>query len=142
MLGQDGQRGGHAGSNDGMDCAFLWLTTPAPACVSRGEAGAVRGGARRRRRARHRRRAHGRGLRRHAGRLLWHNRRLDPAGSLLFLTTDGLIDQIGGARDIAYGKRRMRELLLAQRDAPAGHVAAALLRDSQPGKAGSRAATT
>jgi hypothetical protein len=69
-------------------------------------------------------------------------RRLDPAGSLLFLTTDGLIDQIGGARDIAYGKRRMRELLLAQRDAPAGDVAAACCATAQPGKAGSRAATT
>ena len=33
-------------------------------------------------------------------------------------------------RDIAYGKRRMREQLLAQRDAPAGDVAAALLQDS------------
>ncbi len=61
----------------------------------------------------------------------WHNATLDaPAGSLLFITTDGLLDQIGGARDIAYGKRRMREQLLAQRDAPARDVAAALLQDS------------
>ena len=61
----------------------------------------------------------------------WHNHVLEVApGSLLFLTTDGLLDQIGGARDIAYGKRRMREQLLARRDAPAGEVAAALLQDS------------
>jgi serine phosphatase RsbU (regulator of sigma subunit) len=45
----------------------------------------------------------------------WHNQVLDvPRGSLVFITTDGLIDQVGGARGISFGKRRLRELLLAQ----------------------------
>jgi len=60
----------------------------------------------------------------------WHNHSLSVhAGSLLLLTTDGLIDQIGGPRDIAYGKRRMRDVLLAQRDASASEAASALLGD-------------
>jgi serine phosphatase RsbU (regulator of sigma subunit) len=39
-----------------------------------------------------------------------------PAGSLLFITTDGLIDQIGGPRKIAFGKRRACELIVEHRD--------------------------
>ena len=35
-----------------------------------------------------------------------------PAGSLVFVTTDGLIDQVGGPRGIAFGKRRVLEILL------------------------------
>jgi serine phosphatase RsbU (regulator of sigma subunit) len=35
-----------------------------------------------------------------------------PAGSLVFVTTDGLVDQVGGPRAIAFGKRRLCELLL------------------------------
>jgi serine phosphatase RsbU (regulator of sigma subunit) len=54
-----------------------------------------------------------------------------PEGSLLFLTTDGLIDQIGGAKDIAYGKRRMRDVLLANRTECARHVSQAMLDDYQ-----------
>jgi serine phosphatase RsbU (regulator of sigma subunit) len=62
----------------------------------------------------------------------WSNKVITiPEGSLLFLTTDGLIDQIGGARDIAYGKRRMRDVLLAQRTECARHVAQAMLDDYQ-----------
>ncbi len=48
-------------------------------------------------------------------------------GTLVFVTTDGLIDQIGGARDIAFGKRRVREAILAHRAAPAATVAQAVL---------------
>ena len=33
-------------------------------------------------------------------------------GTLIFTTTDGLIDQVGGPRAISFGKRRVRELLL------------------------------
>jgi serine phosphatase RsbU (regulator of sigma subunit) len=54
-----------------------------------------------------------------------------PEGSLLFLTTDGLIDQIGGAKDIAYGKRRMRDVLLANRAERARDVSQAMLDDYQ-----------
>ncbi|MBU9366208.1 SpoIIE family protein phosphatase [Burkholderia multivorans] len=40
-----------------------------------------------------------------------------PPGSLIFVTTDGLTDQIGGPRKIAFGKRRACEVILANRDA-------------------------
>ena len=133
LLGQDGAASGHhAGSNDGMDCAFLCYDDASASLrfagaklalyvVAPGEE-AVRAidGARM-----------GVGYVDTPPGYCWHNETLAiPAGSLLFITTDGLLDQIGGARDIAYGKRRMREQLLAQRDAPAGDVAAALLQDS------------
>ena len=62
----------------------------------------------------------------------WTNKTIAiPEGSLLFLTTDGLIDQIGGAKDIAYGKRRMRDVLLAKRTECARHVAQSMLDDYQ-----------
>ena len=59
---------------------------------------------------------------------VWHNQEvmLDP-GSLVFVSTDGLIDQIGGPRGIALGKRRVRELLLEQREKTPAQVDAALL---------------
>ncbi|MBG6220692.1 MULTISPECIES: SpoIIE family protein phosphatase [unclassified Janthinobacterium] len=135
LLGQDGAscgNTGHAGSNDGMDCAFLCYDTASANLHFAGAklalqlvapgAQAVRtvDGARM-----------GVGYVDTPASYCWHNEALAiPAGSLLFITTDGLLDQIGGARDIAYGKRRMRELLLAQRDARASDVAAALLQDS------------
>jgi serine phosphatase RsbU (regulator of sigma subunit) len=60
----------------------------------------------------------------------WTNQYVDVAeGCLLLVTTDGLIDQIGGAKDIAYGKRRLRELLLARRTECAIHISQALLDD-------------
>ncbi|WP_019937206.1 SpoIIE family protein phosphatase [Bordetella sp. FB-8] len=42
-----------------------------------------------------------------------------PEGSLLFITTDGLTDQIGGPRQIAFGKRRTADIILAHRADPA-----------------------
>jgi serine phosphatase RsbU (regulator of sigma subunit) len=39
-----------------------------------------------------------------------------PRGSLLFVSTDGLIDQIGGPRKIAFGKRRALDLIVAHRE--------------------------
>lgn len=43
---------------------------------------------------------------------VWNNRtvQLEP-GTALYLSSDGLIDQLGGAKHIAFGKRRLRELL-------------------------------
>ncbi|CAN0618917.1 Serine phosphatase [Burkholderia multivorans] len=38
-----------------------------------------------------------------------------PRGSLLFVSTDGLIDQIGGPRKISFGKRRALDLIFGQR---------------------------
>ncbi len=43
--------------------------------------------------------------------------------SLLFITTDGLTDQIGGPRKIAFGKRRACEVILEHRDQPASVIA-------------------
>lgn len=43
-------------------------------------------------------------------------------GSLVFVTTDGLIDQVGGPKSIAFGKRRIRDLILANRDRPASEI--------------------
>ncbi|WP_235844591.1 SpoIIE family protein phosphatase [Cupriavidus agavae] len=48
-------------------------------------------------------------------------------GTLVFVTTDGLIDQIGGPREIAFGKRRMREAIGAVGDAPAARISEAVL---------------
>ncbi|WP_070267061.1 SpoIIE family protein phosphatase [Duganella sp. HH101] len=62
----------------------------------------------------------------------WTNKTIAiPERSLLFLTTDGLIDQIGGPKEIAYGKRRMRDVMLAQRGAGARDVSDAMLADYQ-----------
>ncbi|WP_311222248.1 MULTISPECIES: SpoIIE family protein phosphatase [unclassified Acidovorax] len=49
------------------------------------------------------------------------------AGTLVFVSTDGLIDQIGGPRGIALGKRRVRELLLEHRAKPAHDIDGAVL---------------
>ena len=48
-------------------------------------------------------------------------------GTLVFVTTDGLIDQIGGPKEIAFGKRRMREAICARRDASAAQISDAVL---------------
>ncbi len=49
----------------------------------------------------------------------WHNKQLDlPAGSAVYLTTDGIIDQIGGPKHIAFGKKRFMSLLLTQHEHP------------------------
>ncbi|WBS05615.1 SpoIIE family protein phosphatase [Pseudoduganella sp. SL102] len=49
-----------------------------------------------------------------------------PPGSLLFACTDGLFDQIGGEREISFGKRRVQQLLLEHRDSSAAALAALL----------------
>ncbi|EHD22778.1 MULTISPECIES: SpoIIE family protein phosphatase [Brenneria] len=46
-----------------------------------------------------------------------HQLSLD-AGDLFFTTTDGLTDQIGGERQVMFGKRRLQELLLRYQDKP------------------------
>lgn len=53
----------------------------------------------------------------------WLNVVLDlPADSLVFITTDGLVDQVGGPRAIAFGKRRLCELLLGLAKSPPAQV--------------------
>ena len=49
----------------------------------------------------------------------WDNREVTLApGTTVYVSTDGLIDQIGGSKRIAFGKRRLRETLLRCRDQP------------------------
>jgi serine phosphatase RsbU (regulator of sigma subunit) len=132
LLGQDDSAGsGAAGSNDGMDCAFLCYDAASRQLHFAGAKQSLYvvapgqqevlcfDGARM-----------GVGYIDTPAGHAWHNQAIEVArGSLLFVTTDGLLDQIGGSRDIAYGKRRMREQLLARRAAPASEVAEALLHD-------------
>lgn len=43
---------------------------------------------------------------------LWENKTIAlREGDCIYITTDGIIDQIGGEKHIAFGKRRLRELL-------------------------------
>lgn len=59
---------------------------------------------------------------------VWHNRHVETRpGSVVFVTTDGLIDQIGGPREIAFGKRRIREAIRAHRALPATSLSQAVL---------------
>jgi serine phosphatase RsbU (regulator of sigma subunit) len=44
------------------------------------------------------------------------------AGAIVLIATDGIIDQIGGPKNIAFGKRRLRNALLAYRDLPMKEV--------------------
>lgn len=58
----------------------------------------------------------------------WSNVELELApGTLVFVTTDGLIDQVGGARAIAFGKKRVRDLLLEQAGRSPAEINRALL---------------
>ncbi|MDC2858430.1 MULTISPECIES: SpoIIE family protein phosphatase [unclassified Delftia] len=58
----------------------------------------------------------------------WNNIDLElPAGTLVFTTTDGLIDQVGGPRGITFGKKRLRELLLEQAGRTPAEINRALL---------------
>jgi serine phosphatase RsbU (regulator of sigma subunit) len=59
----------------------------------------------------------------------WQNRIIMlRSQDLLYAATDGLTDQIGGARNIAFGKRRLRELLAGGRTKPAAEQTAAIMR--------------
>lgn len=62
----------------------------------------------------------------------WQNRCVQLSeGSLVFTTTDGLIDQIGGAKAIAFGKRRIRDILVANRHQPTLEINRAMQRELQ-----------
>ncbi|REF02443.1 SpoIIE family protein phosphatase [Cupriavidus plantarum] len=130
MLGQaDGTDAMTAESNDGMDAAFFWfdnatrrLTFAGARCalfvMHPGEADDhVIDGERK-----------GVGYIDTAIDYAWANRHVDTqAGTVVFVTTDGLIDQIGGPKEIAFGKRRVREALRAGRDLPTPALSQAVL---------------
>lgn len=50
---------------------------------------------------------------------------MQPA-SLMFIATDGLIDQIGGPKRIAFGKRKAFETIIAHRNRPSNEICEAL----------------
>lgn len=50
-------------------------------------------------------------------------------GTVLLACTDGLIDQIGGPKSIAFGKRRLREAMVRHRDLPMRDLGEAVMRD-------------
>jgi serine phosphatase RsbU (regulator of sigma subunit) len=50
---------------------------------------------------------------------------MQPA-SLMFIATDGLIDQIGGPKRIAFGKRKAFETIIAHRNQPSNEICEAL----------------
>jgi serine phosphatase RsbU (regulator of sigma subunit) len=58
----------------------------------------------------------------------WDNHEFDlPPGSCVYFFTDGVTDQLGGAKGIAFGKRRIRELLRQHADRTMPEQRAALL---------------
>jgi serine phosphatase RsbU (regulator of sigma subunit) len=69
----------------------------------------------------------------------WQNRTITlRSQDMLYAATDGLTDQIGGVRNIAFGKRRLRELLAAERSKTATAQAAAIVRAHRQYQGGNR----
>ncbi|CAB5717488.1 Stage II sporulation protein E (SpoIIE) [Delftia tsuruhatensis] len=129
MLGQLDGQDGTPGSDDGLDAACFWFEPPsrrlrfAGARLSlfllRPDADTVE---------------QVDGQRKGVGYVdseldfAWHNAELElPAGTLVFTTTDGLIDQVGGPRGITFGKKRVRELLLGHAGCTPAEINRALL---------------
>jgi len=129
MLGQIDKQGDTPGSDDGMDAACFWFEPERGRLVFAGARlalFALRPGADEVEVIE--------GQRKGVGYVdtefdfTWRNQELVlPRGSLVFITTDGLIDQVGSPRAIAFGKRRLRELLLAQRERSSAEVNLAVL---------------
>lgn len=129
MLGQIDKQGDTPGSDDGMDAACFWFEPENGRLLFAGARLALfvlRPGADEVEVVE--------GQRKGVGYVdtefdfTWRNQELVlPPGSLVFITTDGLIDQVGSPRAIAFGKRRVRELLLGQRGRPSAEVNLAVL---------------
>ncbi|MDD5249358.1 MAG: SpoIIE family protein phosphatase [Rhodocyclaceae bacterium] len=59
---------------------------------------------------------------------VWQNHEVAlPEGTCVYFFTDGLVDQLGGAKRIAFGKRRTREIILRHRRQTMPEQRAALL---------------
>lgn len=59
----------------------------------------------------------------------WSNREISLAkGACVYLTTDGIIDQIGGSKDIAFGKKRFCGLLLENSGKPMAEQEAIIMQ--------------
>ena len=124
VLGQIEGGDGAPGSNDGMDAAFFWIDTAAQQLVFAGArlslyvlrpasdtVDVIEG------------QRQGVGYVDSATDYAWQNHAVAlPGGSLVFIATDGLTDQVGGPRAIALGKRRIRDLLLQHRSASPAEI--------------------
>ena len=125
-LAQDGKHEDGGGSDDGMDTAFVWFNTAQrsltwasaktplfivePASVDSSSPVKIEhiNGDRM-----------GVGYRTTPTHHTWvnHSLRLAP-GSSIFITTDGIIDQPGGAKRIAFGKKRLKNMLIEHHALP------------------------
>src|SRR5262249_16015700 len=117
-LGQ--QEGSASASNDGLDAAFIWFDqsaqvisysgAPPPLLVQEpGQAGVAIVDADRL----------GLGYADTPDGARWTCKQVPlRPGALVLSCTDGLIDQIGGPKRIAFGKRRLREALVRHRELP------------------------
>lgn len=130
-LGQAGLGDGDGASNDGLDAAFLWfdaeasrisyagartpllLHEPGQAGVSIVDADRL-----------------GLGYPDTPASASWTCKRFElRPGSVLMTCTDGLIDQIGGPKNIAFGKRRLREALMRHRELPMRELGVMLMAE-------------
>jgi len=121
----------HADSNDGMDAAFFWFDRNTRRLVSShanmplfvlpasGDEGFVVQGERT-----------GLGYTDTRADMAWknHQTQLEP-GTLLCCCTDGLIDQVGGPKSIAFGKRRLRQALQRHRNLPISELTRRLMSE-------------
>lgn len=118
LLGQINGTGDAPQSNDGLDAAFFWFNAERQQLMFAGARVAL-----------HILRPDAAQFESVAGERMgvgyvdshadhvWTLHTIDvPRGSLLFVSTDGLIDQIGGPRKIAFGKRRVLDLIISHRE--------------------------
>jgi serine phosphatase RsbU (regulator of sigma subunit) len=129
LLGQINGTGDAPQSNDGLDAAFFWFDAKRQALEFAGARVAL-----------HVLRPDAEQIESIAGDRMgvgyvdsladyvWDQHAIDvPGGSLLFVSTDGLTDQIGGPRKIAFSKRRALDLILAARENASPAIAASVL---------------
>lgn len=130
----------HEGSDDGMDAAFLWFDDasrtltwasaqmPLLVITPGDEEVRLLAGER-----------PGLGYADTPNDAAWQAQSLElPPGTVCFCATDGLTDQIGGERQIAYGKRRLRAALWRYRQLPMPDLAHAVLADHRHYQGGHR----
>lgn len=119
-LGQYADQNRLSESDDGMDAAFFWFNdaTSELTCANakaplfilmpdQGEVQTVEG------------KRVGIGYVDTPNDMQWENKTLSLIeGAIVLSATDGIIDQIGGMKNIAFGKQRLRDYLVRQRNAP------------------------
>lgn len=106
------------GADDGMDAAFIWVDTQKRTLTYAGahlpilllspdakDVTVIDGD------------RHGVGYAATPMEQTWKNHQVElPAGTSVYCFTDGFVDQLGGPKRIAFGKRRTREVILKHRD--------------------------